>query len=232
MKTCLVLRHVQFEDLGSLASILARRGLEPRYEEVGVAEVDGPQVEDSDLLVVLGGPIGVYQEATYPFLQQELALISKRLAASRPTLGICLGAQLMAKALGAKVAPGPGKEIGWAPVELTAAGRASPLRHLEGLHVLHWHGDNLDLPAGCDNLAFTRHCPSQAFRKGPNLLGLQFHIEADPRRIEAWLIGHSVELAQARINPHTIRHDAICHGEALQRTAAEVFNEWLDGTNI
>ena len=232
MKTCLVLRHVQFEDLGSLASILARRGLEPRYEEAGVAEVDGPQAEDVDLLVVLGGPIGVYQEATYPFLQQELALISKRLAASRPTLGICLGAQLMAKALGAKVAPGPGKEIGWAPVELTAAGRASPLRHLEGLHVLHWHGDNLDLPAGCDNLAFTRHCPSQAFRKGPNLLGLQFHIEADPRRIEAWLIGHSVELAQARINPHTIRHDAICHGEALQRTAAEVFNEWLDGTNI
>ena len=138
MKTCLVLRHVQFEDLGTLASILAQRGFEPRYEEAGVGEIDGPQVEDSDLLVVLGGPIGVYEQEAYPFLRHELAQISKRLAALRPTLGICLGAQLMAKALGAKVAPGPAKEIGWTPVELTAAGRASPLRHLEGLHVLHW----------------------------------------------------------------------------------------------
>jgi GMP synthase (glutamine-hydrolysing) len=232
MKTCLVLRHVQFEDLGTLASILTQRGLEPRYEEVGVGEFDGAHVEDSDLLVVLGGPIGVYEEETYPFLRHELALISKRLAALRPTLGICLGAQLMAKALGAKVAPGPAKEIGWTPVELTAAGRGSPLRHLKGLHVLHWHGDNLDLPAGCDNLAFTRHCPFQAFRKGPNLLGLQFHIEADPRRIEAWLIGHAVELAQARIDPRAIRRDALRHGETLQRTAAEVFNEWLDAANI
>jgi GMP synthase (glutamine-hydrolysing) len=230
MKTCLVVRHVQFEDLGTLASILAQRGFEPRYEEVGVDEFDAPQVEDADLLVVLGGPIGVYEEETYPFLRHELALISKRLAALRPTLGICLGAQLMAKALGAKVAPGPAKEIGWAPVELTASGRASPLRHLEGLHVLHWHGDNLDLPAGCDNLASTPHCPFQAFRKGPNLLGLQFHIEADPRRIEAWLIGHAVELAQARIDPRAIRRDTLRHGEILQRAAAEVFNEWLDQT--
>ena len=92
MKTCLVVRHVQFEDLGTLASILAQRGFEPRYEEVGVDEFDAPQVEDADLLVVLGGPIGVYEEETYPFLRHELALISKRLAALRPTLGICLGA--------------------------------------------------------------------------------------------------------------------------------------------
>ena len=230
MKTCLVLRHVQFEDLGTLASIFQQRGVQPRYEDVGVGEIDGPQVEGADLLVVLGGPIGVYEEETYPFLRHELALISKRLAALRPTLGMCLGAQLMAKALGAKVAPGPAKEIGWAPVELTAAGRASPLRHLEGLDVLHWHGDNLNLPAGCDNLAFTPHCPFQAFRKGPNLLGLQFHIEAEARRIESWLIGHAVELAQARIDPRAIRRDALRHGETLQRAAAVIFNEWLDQT--
>jgi GMP synthase (glutamine-hydrolysing) len=230
VKTCLVLRHVPFEDLGMLASILGQRGFEARYVEAGMDELERAQVEDADLLIVLGGPIGVYEEEAYPFLRRELALISDRLAALRPTLGICLGAQLMAKALGAKVAPGPAKEIGWAPVELTAAGRASPLRHLEALHVLHWHGDNLDLPAGCDNLAFTPHCPFQAFRKGPNLFGLQFHIEPDPRRIEAWLIGHAVELAQARIDPRAIRRDTARHGDTLQRAGAVIFNEWLDQT--
>jgi GMP synthase (glutamine-hydrolysing) len=228
MRTCLVLRHVAFEDLGALASILHRRGLEARYLDVGVDELARAQLENSDLVVVLGGPIGVYQEDAYPFLPHETALISDRVGALRPTLGICLGAQLMAKALGADVAPGPQKEIGWAPVELTREGRASPLRHLEGRDVLHWHGDNLDLPRACDNLAFTLHCPFQAFRKGPNLLGLQFHIEIDPRRIEAWLIGHTVELAQARISPDTIRADTARHGAALQQACTTIFNEWLD----
>jgi GMP synthase (glutamine-hydrolysing) len=228
MRTCLVLRHVAFEDLGALASILSRRGFKTRYIDVGVDELARAQLEGSDLVVVLGGPIGVYQEDAYPFLPHETALISDRVGALRPTLGICLGAQLMAKALGADVAPGPQKEIGWAPVELTREGRASPLRHLEGRDVLHWHGDNLDLPRACDNLAFTLHCPFQAFRKGPNLLGLQFHIEIDPRRIEAWLIGHTVELAQARISPDTIRADTARHGAALQQACTTIFNEWLD----
>ena len=228
MKTCLVLRHVAFEDLGMLASILSRRGFEARYLDAGVEGFERAQFEDSDLVVVLGGPIGVYQDDAYPFLPHETALISDRVGASRPTLGICLGAQLMAKALGASVAPGPQKEIGWAPVELTREGRAGPLRHLEGRHVLHWHGDNLDLPSACDNLASTLHCPFQAFRKGPNLLGLQFHIEIDPRRIEAWLIGHTVELAQARISPDTVRADTARHGAALQQASTTVFNEWLD----
>ena len=177
---------------------------------------------------MLGGPIGVYEEDAYPFLVPELGAISRRVGALRPTLGICLGAQLMAKALGAKVAPGPAKEIGWAPVELTAAGRTSPLRHLEGVHVLHWHGDNLDLPPECDNLAFTTHCPIQAFRKGRNLLGLQFHVEAEPRRIEAWLIGHTAELGQAGIHPRAIRQDTARHGAALREISERVFGEWLD----
>jgi GMP synthase (glutamine-hydrolysing) len=144
-------------------------------------------------------------------------------------LGICLGAQLMAKALGANVAPGPEKEIGLAPVDLTAEGRATPLRLLEGVPVLNWHGDNLDLPQGCERLAFTRLCPVQAFRKGPNLLGLQFHIEADAHRMESWLIGHTVELGKANVDPRALRNDIARHGRMLQQTAHAVFNEWLDG---
>ena len=232
MKTCLALRHVAFEDLGTLASILRHRGFETRYLDVGVDSLERAEVEGADLLVVLGGPIGVYEEDSYPFLVSETDLIERRLGLLRPTLGICLGAQLMAKALGADVAPGPAKEIGWAPVELTEAGRLSPLRHLEGLHVLHWHGDNFNLPPACENLASTILCPFQAFSKGQNLLGIQFHIEADPRRLEAWLIGHTVELSKAKIDPHAIRQDTAHYGRTLQETGGRIFNEWLDNVEF
>jgi GMP synthase (glutamine-hydrolysing) len=228
MKSCIALRHVRFEDLGTLTPILRKRDFDVRHLEAGIDPIEHAKIEDANLLVVLGGPIGVYDAGTYPFLSHEIDAISARLAARQPTLGICLGAQLMAKTLGASVAPGPAKEIGWAPVELTAAGRSSPLRHLEGLHVLHWHGDNFELPAGCDNLAFTTHCPFQAFRNGSSLLGLQFHIEIDPRRIEAWLIGHTVELTQAKVDPPAIRRDTVRYGHTLQQAAAVIFNEWLD----
>jgi GMP synthase (glutamine-hydrolysing) len=228
MNTCLALRHVAFEDLGMLASILQHRGFETRCVDVGVDSLEPAEVASTDLLVVLGGPIGVYEDDAYPFLGIESALISHRLSLLRPTLGICLGAQLMAKALGSNVAPGPAKEIGFAPVELTPAGRASPLRHLDGLHVLHWHGDNFDLPLACENLASTTYCPFQAFRNGPSLLAIQFHIEVDPRRIEAWLIGHTVELAKAKIDPNAIRQDMARYGRRLSEVAGRIFNEWLD----
>jgi GMP synthase (glutamine-hydrolysing) len=229
MKNCLVLRHVAFEDLGTLASILTRRGIVPRYVDAGVDPIDPAEVARTDLLIVLGGPIAVYQIKAYPFLIHELEAIAERLMQLRPTLGICLGAQLMAKALGANVAPGPVTEIGLAPIELTAAGQASPLRHLDGVHVLHWHGDNFDLPPACEHLASTAHCPFQAFRKGPNALALQFHIEVDRSRMESWLIGHTVELGKANISISTLRKEIAELGEELKRNGGRVFNGWLDG---
>jgi GMP synthase (glutamine-hydrolysing) len=232
MKNCLMLRHVEFEDLGTLTPILTSRGFELRYLDVGVDELESASVLGADLLVVLGGPIGAYEVNSYPFLVNEIDLIGRRLGQLRPTLGICLGAQLMAKSLGANVAPGPAKEIGWAPVELTKTGRGSPLRYLENHHVLHWHGDNFDLPPICENLAFTIHCPIQAFRKGPNLLGIQFHIEADPLRLETWLIGHTVELGKAKIDPNAIRQDTARYGRTLQQTGGRIFNEWLDNVEF
>jgi GMP synthase (glutamine-hydrolysing) len=228
MKTCLAFRHVAFEDAGTLAPILARRGFSTRYIDVGIDGLDRSEIAGCELLVVLGGPIGVYEQEDYPFLKGELAAIAERLAAMRPTLGICLGAQLMANALGAKVAPGPAKEIGWGPLELTATGRSSPLRHLDGVPVLHWHGDNFQLPTGTEHLASTAHCPFQAFAKGPNLLALQFHIETDAQRIESWLIGHTVELRKAQIDPSAIRADTARYGGNLQQIGNRIVNEWLD----
>jgi GMP synthase (glutamine-hydrolysing) len=155
-KILLAIRHLAFEDLGGFGQPLRDAGYDIRYADMGVDDVAG--FGDPDLLVVLGGPIGAYEEQLYPYLADEIAFIARRLAAAHPTLGICLGAQLMARALGARVYPGPAKEIGWKPLSLTGAGR-DVMGPLAGLPVLHWHGDIFDLPEGAVNLASTNVCP-------------------------------------------------------------------------
>jgi GMP synthase (glutamine-hydrolysing) len=229
MKTCLALRHLPFEDLGLFGPLLARRGYRVRYVDVAVEALERQPALDADLVVVLGGPIGVYEADRYPFLGVELAHLGARLAADRPTLGICLGAQLIAAALGAKVAPGPRFELGWAPVELTEAGRASPLAAIEGRPVLHWHGDNLELPAGAVRLASTDACPVQAYALGTNVLGLQFHAEVDPARIELWLVGGAAGLAAAGAEPGELRAAARRHGAAMVELGPKLLDRWLDG---
>jgi GMP synthase (glutamine-hydrolysing) len=226
-RTCLVLGHVAFEDLDLLAPIIARRGYEIRYLQAGVDPIDTATLKAPDLLVVLGGPIGVYETDTYPFIRDEIAAIRARLEADKPTLGICLGAQLMAAALGARVAPGPVKEIGWAPVALTKAGEQSVLSTLAATPVLHWHGDNCELPAGCERLAATEHCPVQAFSRRPWQLALQFHLEVDAARFERWLIGHTVELGKAGLDPNALRAQARTHGAATVQAGRAVFSSWL-----
>ncbi|MDQ2080341.1 glutamine amidotransferase [Xanthobacteraceae bacterium Astr-EGSB] len=228
MRSCIAVRHVAFEDLGLLDDLLAARGFSARHVDAGVDAITADTLLAPDLVVILGGPIGVYEEDAYPFLVSETAAIAARLARNRPTLGICLGAQLVAKALGAAVAPGPRKEIGWAPIELSAEGRASALAPLADTAVLHWHGDNLELPAGAVRLAATAACPNQAFAIGRHTLALQFHIEADPAKIERWLIGHCGELAAARIDPRVLRRDAVTQGPVTATAGRAVLGAWLD----
>jgi len=228
-KSCLVLRHVAFEGLGVLADLLPDYGFATRICEIGVDLFPADEIASCDLLIVLGGPIGVYETEAYPFLVDELSAIDARLRGKKPTLGICLGAQLMAAALGAKVAPGPAKEIGYAPLTLTDEGRASPLALLEGVNVLHWHGDAFALPAGGQNLAYTTVCPHQAFALESYALGLQFHAEVEPGALEPWLIGHAVELAKAGIDPRTIRAQAAEFGAGTAAAGRHVFRAWLDG---
>jgi GMP synthase (glutamine-hydrolysing) len=228
-RSCLVLRHVAFEGLGVLGEILPEFGFETRVVDIGVDPFPAEETAGCDLLVALGGPIGVYETEAYPFLVDEIAAIGGRLQAKRPTLGVCLGAQLMTAALGAKVAPGPAKEIGYAPLTLTEAGRASPLAALEGVNVLHWHGDNFELPPGAQNLAFTSACPNQAFALGSHALALQFHAEVEPATLEAWLIGHTVELGKAGIDPRGLRAQAARFGAATAEAGKKLFRDWLEG---
>jgi GMP synthase (glutamine-hydrolysing) len=228
-KTAVAIRHVAFEDLGLLEPLLGVRGFAIRYLEAGIDDLS--PAESADLVVVLGGPIGAYEEAIYPFLTPELALIERRLKADRPLLGVCLGAQLMARVLGARVYPGTrGKEIGWSPLELTEAGAQSALRHLapELTSVLHWHGDTFDLPTGATRLAGSRLYQNQAFRHGMRSLALQFHAEAT-EGLERWLIGHAAEIASTpNLTVPSLRAATERHVATMREQGRRCFEEWLD----
>ena len=228
IKKCLAVRHVAFEDLGLLGPLVAAHGYGVRYHDAGIQPFDAETLLAPDLLIVLGGPISVYERDTYPFIADEVMAIAARLEAGKPMLGICLGAQLMAAALGAKVAPGPVKEIGWAPLTLTADGQKSVLAPLGATPVLHWHGDNCELPAGCRRLASTPHCPVQAFAGTPSQLGLQFHLETEPARFESWLVGHTVELGEAGIDPRDLRKQARTLRPVTREVGQKVLAAWLD----
>lgn len=229
MKRALTIRHVAFEDLGTLQELLQARGFSPFYRDAGVDGLDDLPLTRDDLLIVLGGPIGAYEDHHYPFLADELRIIGECLRNNVPVIGICLGAQLIARALGARVYPGPDREIGIAPVTLTEAGLASCLRHVEGAdhQVLHWHGDTFDLPAGATRLASTPLTSNQAFSVGPRVLALQFHIEADPANFERWLIGHAAELSGAGIDVPVLRARFREAGQRIAAAGARVMQEWL-----
>src|SRR3984957_5001757 len=206
-RSAVALRHVAFEDLGLLAPVMEHEGWDVSFCEAAVDDLRHDSIRNANLLVILGGPIGAYEIEAYPFLTSEIALIEHRLSRELPTLGICLGSQLMARALGSRVFAGQVKEIGWGRVELTGEGTASclsPLRDADSA-VLHWHGDSFDLPRGAQRLASNAHYDNQAFAYGRNALALQFHLEADPRQLEEWYVGHAVELAAAKVSIPDLR---------------------------
>jgi GMP synthase (glutamine-hydrolysing) len=231
MKNATVIRHVAFEDLGNLSETLQQQGYTVTYVEAGSDSLDELVPLAPDLVVVLGGPIGAYDEQNYPFLLDELRFLERRLAVDLPTLGICLGAQLMARALGAKVYPGSSKEIGWGAIELSLAGRHSPLVHLAAEHtfVLHWHGDTFDLPVGATHLASTSKYKNQAFSWGKCGLALQFHAEVTAQGLERWFIGHTCEIdATPGVSISELRQDTACYAQRLEIQGRQFWSEWLE----
>lgn len=233
MRKALALVHLAFEDLGSLGTELTEAGYAIEVVDVSTADLHAIDSLAPDLLVILGGPIGVYEQGAYPFLPAEIDLIRLRLAAKLPTIGICLGAQLMAAAAGAAVYPGTrGKEIGWAPIHAAADTSLHPFFSellSPDLHVLHWHGDTFDLPAGAHHLASTTLYANQAFAIGEHALGLQFHPEVTEQNLERWYVGHACELAHAQISVEQLRRDSSLFAPKLEAAAQRFWQRWLNG---
>jgi GMP synthase-like glutamine amidotransferase len=193
------LQHVPFEGPAAIANWAADRG-----HPLAISRLDRgeglPSPDAFDRLVVMGGPMGVGDEAEHPWLPAEKALLRRSIDAGRSVVGICLGAQLLAEVLGARVYRGAHKEIGWFPIELTDRGPVSPVfaglpRRLE---VFHWHGDTFDLPSGAQRLASSAACLNQAFLHGERVLGLQFHLESTPESVRAIVANCADELTPAR----------------------------------
>jgi len=193
------LQHVAFEGLGHIGPWSTARGHQLAITRLYAGEVL-PPVHDFDRLIVMGGPMNIYQEDDYPWLRSEKGLIRQAIAAGKSVVGICLGAQLLADALGSPVFAGTEKEIGWLPIQLTEGGKNSGL--LTGLPdepiVFHWHGDTFAIPEGALHLAESQGCRSQAFLYGGRVLGLQFHLESTPETVGQILAHCRDELVQGR----------------------------------
>ncbi len=203
-----LLQHVPFEGPGRIADWAAERGITLRPVRLSAGETL-PALSEVEGVVVMGGPMNLHQHRDFPWLVEEKRFLKEALAAGRKTFGVCLGAQLIANALGAEVYQNPEKEIGWFGVEFTPEARArfSGLAGLpESLPVLHWHGDTFELPRGATRLAESRWCANQGFTWGETALALQFHLEAGAAECRAWIEHGAGEIAGA------VGSDGTIHG--------------------
>lgn len=189
MRKMIVFQHVAHELLGTLNPLLKEKGFRIRYINFGRHPEMDPSLEDYNGLVVLGGPMGVYEAEKYPHLKTEMKRIEEALKKDIPILGICLGSQLVAKALGAKVQKNKEPEIGWYDVELTEDGAQDPLfyKFRKSEKIFQLHGDSFELPKNSVHLARSELCEAQAFRYGEKVYGFQFHLEVDKPTIHRWL---------------------------------------------
>ena len=211
MAPCLIVQHLEPEGPYAIGDALEEAGVPVDLRPVFAGAPLPRDLADADGLVVMGGPMSAVSDEGFPTRRAELDLLAEALDAGLPTLGVCLGAQLLALAGGGTVTTGTdGPEIGWAPVELTGEAGEDPL--MAGsparLTVLHWHGDTFDPPAGATALAASSRYRNQAFRHGPRAWGLQFHLEIDHRAVDAFLDTFGADAALAGTTPQSISADS------------------------
>jgi GMP synthase (glutamine-hydrolysing) len=224
----LVLRHVPAEGLGLLANVLRELGIHHRYLDLPRGEPPPRDLRGVGGLIVLGGPMAIYEADRHPFLATESALVERALTAGRPVLGICLGAQLIASVLGARVYPGERREVGWAPITLSEDGRDDPVFAVlePTLTVFHMHGDTYELPADARNLARSALYEQQAFRWGDLVYGLQFHLEFTDTIIQK-LVSEPESRAYitgAGVDPQSLLTDAGAHVRRLGGVVQKLFS--------
>jgi len=227
-REAIVIQHVPQETLGTFAPTLERMGFAARYHLAPNSLPTRDEVLKAPLLVVLGGPMGVYETDRHPFLREETGLIARRLDRNLPCLGVCLGAQLIASALGARVERGLRFELGFGRIALTEAGRASCLAEIgEDSAVLHWHGDTYDLPRGATRLASSPMYVEQAYSIGSAVLALQFHLEAGGPEFEQWIEQSADELVRGGVDAASLRRAAATEAPTMAAAADRVLARWL-----
>lgn len=232
---CLALRHIECEDLAGFEPLLAER-----FCELDILDMDAPaalealeDARDGELVVALGGPMGVYEAERYPFLKREIEILGGRIRAGQPTLGICLGAQIMAAAAGARVYPGGRQEVGWYPIRFAPEAAADPvLGELvsDSAMFFHWHGDTFDLPADSRLLGGSERFARQGFAIGRHAIALQFHAEVTPEALERWLAVYEAGLkpAEGVMSAAELREGARLHGASLAARGQAFLERWLD----
>lgn len=223
MAACLVVQHVPPEPPWAIGAALERAGIDLDVRRTFAGDPVPPDASDHDGLVVMGGPMSACSDEGFATRCGEVALLRDALARSVPTLGVCLGAQLLALAAGGRVsAGGEGPEIGWSPVEFLTTRRGDLLfaGFPDSLPVLHWHGDTYDRPPGARHLARNERYPNQAFRVGESAWGLQFHLEVTPEAVDQLLRSFPTDAAQAPGGPDAVRSST--------RAALAILTTWRD----
>lgn len=224
-----VFRHTTCDGLGSFARGFENFGADYFYIDTYREDISTFDALAPDVLVVLGGSPGVYQAEYYPFIRQEIDIIEKRLTAKKPVLGVCLGAQMMAKALGADVYIGKnGTEKGWFDIQLTEAADDTPLAHLDAAHtkMLQWHGDTFDLPDGAIHLARSNQYENQIFSFN-NSLALQCHAEVTPCILKSWIVNAAGDIPEGKLDVHDMMAKTDMHIETLMSQSAKFIEGWL-----
>jgi GMP synthase (glutamine-hydrolysing) len=227
----LIVYHVQKQDLGSIKEVLEARGFTLEYLEAQADELPNIAADAHDLTVILGGPMGVYEADQHPYLLNEIDYIQRRMKLDKPLLGICLGAQLIAKSLGSNVFKGTqGREVGWCDIHLNEAGIKSPMRHFASAQtkIVQAHQDTFDLPSCATLLASSDMYDIQAYNVGKNIMATQFHPEADKEILDYWLENKQEFFETGDHSPERMQKQAASYLPKLKNQTAFFINEWLD----